>query len=163
MDLQDSSHGVWRLLEAVSLLPEGFPLKTREILPPIMDPGMQEPGIGHMWHHIPLCTFCLKTLMVIFSRSISKFHITSQGHHSISKEHSIYLSWKFILGPRRPFVNTNHLGFEALAFSIQQYFLQGKSVPNQLSRHQEPQKSLGNFICPYSLYSGSLYGNDPAG
>ncbi|MBW0516847.1 hypothetical protein O181_056562 [Austropuccinia psidii MF-1] len=56
IDLQDASHGLWQPPEATSLLPEAFPLKTIQAFLPIMDPRFQEPGMGHKWYHIPLCT-----------------------------------------------------------------------------------------------------------
>ncbi|MBW0493066.1 hypothetical protein O181_032781 [Austropuccinia psidii MF-1] len=134
-----------------------------------MDPALQEPGMGHIWHYIPLST--------IFPHQSNgdTFKSPHQPISSFQWEESSYSSWQFMVETTTPFKDTSNLALQVLAFhfnsiSPREYWtriLQGKfqnvvTYQNQLSRHWELQHSLDNSIGPYRLYSSNMYGIGPS-
>ncbi|MBW0476012.1 hypothetical protein O181_015727 [Austropuccinia psidii MF-1] len=53
---QGSTHGLWKPTETTRSCPAVFTLDSSEAHPSVMDPTLLEPGMGHTWYYIPLCT-----------------------------------------------------------------------------------------------------------
>ncbi|MBW0531604.1 hypothetical protein O181_071319 [Austropuccinia psidii MF-1] len=98
---------------------KGFPSSQRKTSPSVMDPGLQEPGMGHIWYYIQLCTFFpQQSNDDTFNTQLCHFKSFHQPISPFQREDLSRSSWQFMVECTRPFKDTNRLTPQVLAFHL---------------------------------------------
>ncbi|MBW0478488.1 hypothetical protein O181_018203 [Austropuccinia psidii MF-1] len=134
-----------------------------------MEPIPKDPGMGHVWYNMPLCTiFPQKSNGDVLRTHFFHLNSSPQVHHPFQRKTFQSFSpaipgsyQKTIQGPQPPGPAVVGLLFHFRI--IQRVILRGYQSFNHSSRQQALQYSLGNSIDPYRLYSSNLYGVGPKG
>ncbi|MBW0504363.1 hypothetical protein O181_044078 [Austropuccinia psidii MF-1] len=118
---------------------KAFALSQGKAFPSIMDPILQEPGMGDIWYYIPLCTIIhQKSSGDTFTPPLQHFTSCRRTISTFQREDLPYSSWQCMAESRRSFEDPNFLAVHLFVFHLR-IFQEGTS--KMVVKHQNSFKA----------------------